>query len=169
MISIILVSLVDLENPKCKSLPNGCKLDSVKTNTQNQISLYTCDTISQRFEFNSEEKKMVENCTISKKDLRYIYFRLKHSSILDRSFDYSNIGTYFSDLTLKFRFIKGFDINLVSPRKQFNLIDLNFYYSKFDFYSNGSLIKSCAQMKSSKFKSIFNAFSDLAINEINFI
>lgn len=169
MISIILVSLVDLENPKCKSLPNGCKLDSVKINTQNKISLYTCDTISQRFEFNSEEKKLVENCTISKTDLRYIYFRLKHSSILDRSFDYSNIGTYFSDLTLRFRFIKGFDINLEFPQKQFNPIDLSFYYSKFDFYSNGSLIKSCAQMKSSKFKSIFNAFSDLAINEINFI
>lgn len=92
-------------------------------------------------------------------NLELIYFVLSKQRIFDDSFDLENIATFLPDdiYTVKFRFIKGFDIDRFYTKNKYISIEfkLEFYFSKFEFYSTKKLINSCSDLKSTR-QSIIN-------------
>jgi hypothetical protein len=174
--------LLALNDPKCDRLPNGCKLKSYYTTdimNTNRRNLYVCDKIDLDFKFDETQMDQIRNCSSSnpevKEALTNFYFQLSTESILDGSFDLLNNELLLSTETelettngltmyefvlnvhnqITFRFIKGFDIGKFKKRNV--SIRLEFYYSKLEFYSNRSLIRSCDDFKSD-FEYLFNAF-----------
>ena len=123
-----------------------------------------------------------------------VYFRLTKPSFLDSTFDLFNnkfllngLGStdaYFHSVRMQyilniphkitFRYIKGFDsgtfqkVDLIKVR--FNLFQIDFYYSNFDFYLNRSLIRSCGNIDPDNVpKYVFYSISNLVDLVIRFI
>lgn len=146
---------------QCKRLLNGCKLKLYFHNT-NKIRpyyLYVCLRLDQKFEFTEAQMNKITNCTKNLPNLELIYFVLSKQRIFDDSFDLENIATFLPDdiYTVKFRFIKGFDIDRFYTKNKYISIEfkLEFYFSKFEFYSTKKLINSCSDLKSTR-QSIIN-------------
>lgn len=165
----------EIDDPKCHKLPNGCQLDSYfYSQHYSKNYLYVCTKLSQSFKFNQDQIETIKNCSSYKninKAMQTIYYRLDHESIIDGTYDLRNSELFLNftwDALFKitFRFVKGFDINL-NPAKTENFKSNKYYfwYSKFDFYSNGKLIKSCADLTSSTPRHLFNVYQ-LTDNDI---
>ena len=129
--------------------------------------MYVCDRIDANFQFDHTEMKLIGNCSSNnpevKEALLNVYFKLSKKSILDGSFDLlnnelfltiyqnkpfddirGNFGSYMHD-RLTFRYVKGFEIGNFKTRR--SSVRMDFYYSNFDFYLNGSLIRSCGDQE----------------------
>ena len=131
----ILASNVDL----CGDLLDECKLIDVR---------YICPKLNSKPTF--VYKNTYQNCTM---DSFKIYFNLNKPSIIDNTFnldfieDKSQYLRYFTNNRYYYmRNIKGFDINY-NIYMIISSIDIYFYDSIFEFYSNGTLIRSCDDLK----------------------
>lgn len=152
----------EAEKPKCKKLPNGCKLKWDIQNNQ-RLYKYVCSRFDLNFKFNLKQFELNHNCTTS--HAAKLYFRLGKTTILDKSFDFLNVyNNYIAPNSLGkyiflYRNIKGFDIDL--PKKynsDFKIPYWEFYSSSFNFYHKGLLIKSCKDIANVCPITIFHAF-----------
>ena len=203
IISVYFQIVLALNDPKCvQQLSNGCELKSYfcyhKSNPSiKKCHFYVCDKIEANFQFVQTEKDLIRNCSTHpeiREALNKVYFRLSKSSILDGSFDLFNNNIFLTSVLIKFeiqldnqfyeedsslntvtfRYIKGFDVGKFNQRQ--TPIQMEFYYSNFDFYINGSLIQSCKDIeKLDKFPQyIFDALwisyndDDNSINDVRF-
>ena len=132
----ILASNVDL----CGDLLDECKLIGVR---------YICPKLNSKSTF--VYKNTYQNCTM---DSFKIYFNLNKPSIIDNTFNLDLIEEKCQYLKYNssnnryyyMRNIKGFDINY-NIYMIISSIDIYFYDSIFEFYSNGTLIRSCDDLK----------------------
>ena len=96
-----------------------------------------------------------------------IYFNLNQESILDpKSFPLISLEEFARKIIqIKYlnkhffmRNIKGFEINNDNSYQITSFIEMRFYETRFEFYSNGKPIQSCEDLKNidSKPKSIFH-------------
>ena len=180
----IVSSLVDL---KCNRLSNGCELKSyycVDNINGSTCHFYVCDKIDANFNFTPTEMSQIRNCSSSHPEvqeaLNNVYYRLSKPSVFSGSFDLLNNDLFLTSLKitsdlesdvnngyegmvgiknkLLFRYIKGFDTGQFKQKKI--PIRIDFYYSKLDFYLNGSVIRSCEDVEKLEIipQYIFNAF-----------
>ena len=197
---IFSISIVSpLNDLKCGRLSNGCELKSYYCSDYQNRSIchmYVCDRIDLNFRFDQTEMELIQNCSSSNPEvqeaLNNVYFQLKKSSILDRSFDLLNNELFLtkrrnlsSDSNkilqydfyvhdrMTFRYVKGFDITSTFKQRN-NTIRMDFHYSNFDFYLNRSLIRSCDDIikkNPNKYQYIFDSFweeCDDCLNDIRF-
>lgn len=171
------ISVLSLDDSKCFRLPNGCKLESdycKESSNMSKCHFYVCEKLQATFKFDQTQMNLIRKCTESankevRNALNDVYFRLSKSSssILDSSFDllnnelflneaketYLNLISIFEIASstinrIRFRFLKGFDIT-ETVEKNISL-QLEFYYSKLDFYLNRILVQSCDDLISGK-------------------
>ena len=148
---------------KCRQLPNGCRLELLFGKIlDREIFFYVCKRIDQSFAFSQDQINQIVNCTSEIFQLEVVYFLLPTHQIFDDSFDLDNIANFLPDniMEVRFRFIKGFDIDRFQIKYE-NLsatFVLEFYFSKFEFYSKNKLIGSCNDLTTFP-QSIFQVFT----------
>ena len=134
----ILASNVDY---LCGDLLDECKLTDDR---------YICPKLDLKPKL--EYKDTYKNCTMFSFE---IYFNLNKASIIDTTFRLDlieEISHYLkhrlSSHSYYMRNIKGFDINYnISISSTISYVVIYFYDSTFEFYSNGTLIRSCDDLK----------------------
>ena len=150
---LLLPQILSLYLDTCEKLPNGCQLKESK---------YICPQLDLNFTFELKQQ-LPKNCTM--KTLQ-IYFNLNQESILDpKSFPLISLEEFARKIIqIKYlnkhffmRNIKGFEINNDNSYQITSLIEMRFYETRFEFYSNGKPIQSCdgLQIDGIKPKSIF--------------
>ena len=156
-------------NPRdsqCRKLPNGCRLEQLfglKANKRDSF-LYVCKRIDQSFAFSPDQVYQIVNCTsqIVALNLKMVYFRLPSYQIFDNSVDFDNIATFLPNniYKVRLRFIKGFDIDRFQVKSKNVSADfsLEFFFSKFEFYSKKKLIGSCKDLTAFP-RSIFQVYN----------
>ena len=155
-------------NPRdsqCRKLPNGCRLEHLfDTKLKNDQFLYVCKQIDQSFVFSQNQMDQIVNCSsqIFDLNLKMVYFRLPSNQIFDDSFDFDNIATFLPNniYIVRFRFIKGFDIDRfqVKSKNVSTAFTLEFFFSKFEFYSKKKSIGSCKDLTAFP-QSIFQVYN----------
>lgn len=146
----------------CQRLGNRCNLAAYKYHDLKFTKQrFVCDSLEANFTFNKDELKQLQVC---KYEWLHIYYKLNRPAILDRSMDLNGLKSFSHrsqqlNPTILFKNIKGFDIDsFPSSIKDYFLIDWEFYATNFEFYTNGSVINSCNQLKTS-IRSLFQTLT----------
>jgi hypothetical protein len=151
---VLLPQILSLYLDTCEKLPNGCQLKE---------SGYICPQLDLNFTFEVKQQ-LPKNCNM---EALLIHFNINQESILDpKSFPLISIEE-FSRKIIKVKYlykhffmrsIKGFEINKDNPYQISSFIEMRFYETRFEFYSNGKPIQSCDALQKDgiKPKSIFH-------------
>ena len=142
----------------CEYLPNGCKFEQTYDNHKiYSDEIFVCNGLDKRFDF---DPKVLKTCKKKLNSSTKVYFRLSSDTILDRSINFSSIDNFINKINtiivfaakneIKFKGIKGFDLNIQTYLDQSNptLRYLTFLNSRFDFYYSNKQISSCEDFTS---------------------
>lgn len=81
-----------------------------------------------------------------------VYFRNQKPFILDKKlsiFNQAFVNLSITNILLRFRYVKGFDVNSFNNSLAFfDSVNIRFYESSLAFYSNGRLLKTCQDFPS---------------------
>ena len=137
----------------CAYLPNGCKFEQTYQQFRDYPNeIFVCNDLDKHFDF---DPKVLKTCKKNIDSFTKVYFRLSWEKILDRSINLSSIDNFLNKMNkvskfrkeneIEFKGIKGFDINLQTSLNPSNrtLPVFKFLNSRFEFYYNDHLIRSC--------------------------
>lgn len=141
-IFIFLISPVVSKNDNCVKLDNP----DIKCGYYFWTLILKCGQF-QSISISNSTLVEIKECKIKYIDLS---FRLSKPTTLGQKFDIAYMSSFINpkSLTIRFIDIKGFDVRVYESQKtgQFQLAFTNFYFyeSKLAFYTNNTLLKSCA-------------------------
>ena len=152
-----------MENKKTK---NKCKMKSIKLNTKLKRSECICSDMSVEFTLtNSSRQKIFK----SNDSLDFqVYFKNKKPAILDKNVKIfnQNLFNLRSRKFLRFRFVKGFDVDSFNFTLRSYGYIFTFFESFFSFYLNGKILKTCEHFPSQP-RSLFQDFLKTTISFLN--
>ena len=149
----ILASNIDL----CTDLFDGC---------QRIDNRYICSNLN--LKSTVIKNNTVRNCSLKLYDFSVkIHFNLNKPVILDTSFNIGQIEEIIQHTTYRFidrlytlRNIKGFDTNYNTKVFIGSYAQIHFFDSRFEFYSNGKLIRLCEDLKTDVYPFFRNIWSN---------
>ena len=149
----ILASNIDL----CSDLFDGCQRIDYR---------YICSNFN--LKSTVINNNTIQNCSLKLNEVSVkIYFNLNEPVILDTSFRIGQIEEIIQHTTYSsghriytLRNIKGIDINYNMKVFIQTIIEIQFFDSRFEFYSNGKLIRSCEDITSDVYPFFRNVWSN---------
>ena len=136
-------------------LPDECRLETFKRLFDDRKKLVIlCDIKNDAFEFKIKEK----SCNLT----NVIIFNWSSNKLItvEKKFNLTSVIRYFkSSVYIHFWNLKGFETNILENMHSFqNKISISLSNSRFDFYHNKKLLKSCRDFTDSNLTQIQSIF-----------